>query len=446
MMQWASRVRAVLRQHPGLSGKVVQGSLGGLAVKSAYIALQFTVSVVLARALGVADFGTYSVAMAVATLVLIPSHLGFPAYLVRMSALYQSNGEVRRMRALWKCSFRIVTACSVLTVGAIALVIVLFGSTISAGSRDTLLIGLSVVPVLALLMTSGGALRGLGRIVAGQVPEQIGRPAVFLFLLVLLWKTVVLTPNLAMLANLVATILSLVIAQNLLWRHAPAVDTGHATEFSTGLWIRGAMPFMVLAGSQMINHQTDILMLGVMMSPEEVGRYRVAVQVADSLLIVMTAISASIAPHLASVHGRGDWVTIRRMLVTAHRSGIAVLGPVAVLLALFGKHLLELVYGPEYGAAAGAMAILGFGKALYATVGFCGVALSMFGYASTATVVTLFMTGLNVIMNLWLIPLYGVEGAALATSASVLIVNGVLAYWMWRRFGSNVTAIGRIPE
>ena len=48
---------------------------------------------------------------------------------------------------------------------------------------------------------------------------------------------------------------------------------------------------------------------------------------------------------------------------------------------------------------------------------------------------------LNIGLNYMLIPLYGLEGAAIATGASLLTWNALLTYFVWRNLGVNCTIL-----
>jgi len=197
---------------------------------------------------------------------------------------------------------------------------------------------------------------------------------------------------------------------------------------------------MLLSGAQVLNYHTGVVVLGILTSQEDVGLYRVAVQVADGLGMVLIAIAATITPHLARLHARGDWAGLQKVLVNCHRAGVAVLLPAAVMLAIKGETILALVFGPAYTAAARTMAILVLGKTAYASVCFSGAALSMFGLASVATLTTAIAALANVALNLLLVPRLGLEGAAIASAVSSLTTTSVCIAWMRVRYGIGFSA------
>jgi len=221
------------------------------------------------------------------------------------------------------------------------------------------------------------------------------------------------------------------------WRQTPSAMLREARE---------SRHFLLLAGGQVLNYQTNMLLLGVLASPTEVGLYRVALQLVDGLGIAMLAISVVIAPQLARLHAKDDWGKIQRVLVLSHRAAVVVmLLPVGVIL-MFGSSLLELIYGTEYVAAQTALSILSVGKIMYATVGFSGLALGMLGRPGFAAVITFTTVGSNMLLGLLLIRPFGVQGAAVAAAVSMFAANTYALLWLNKQSGRGFAAFSRLGK
>lgn len=442
-----NRLIAFLLRGGGVKGQLLRGGVGSLAIKFGYVALQLTNSILLARLLQPEGYGVYSYVLALAGILAIPGHLGFPNYLVRTVAVYRERGDVSLLRGLVIRSLQIVGAAS-LGVAAVASLVILVSNAESRDfGRPALLAGMLLLPLYALGEAISGALRGLGHVLIGQVPEQLLRPLLFGGLLL---TAEFITPTLAaehaILANVCSAFLTVFCGLALLWSAVKNAVGQSPPQMATRKWLLGALPFSLLAAAQLLNHHTDVIMIGHMLGDRSVGLYRVAAQVGDGLNMVLMAITVVIAPHLATFHSRGDWFSIQRLLVSAHRLGVGLIVPI-VLVLMFGNQLLiKFAFGEAYLDAAKSLLILAIGKIFYATVGFSGIALSMIGRAGIATGGNLLVTALNVALNYMLIPLYGIEGAALATAISAFVVNALLALWIRVKYHRSITAIGRITR
>lgn len=430
------------RPPAGLRRQLLRAGVSSLALKGVFLTLQFAISVYLARTLGPEGLGIYAFSLATVALLTIPGELGFPEYLVRALSVYTVNGATALIHHLTKRSSLLVAAASLGVGLAAAFAIGLMGLRPDAMPPQPLLIALVLVPLLALLETNGGALRGLGYVLLGQVPIQILRPALTLASLLLLTAALdTFGVEHALLATVGATSLALLISRSLLKRRLPRPPA--ASQPPKIPSVRQSLPFLLLAAAQVLNHHTDILMIGALMSQAQVGLYRVAVQVADGLVLALLAITAVITPHLARLHAAQHWTLIRRLLVNSHRGGLAMLLPAAVIISVLSEEILAAIFGSPYAQASGALSILAFGKAAYSTAAFSGVALSMFGYAKVATYGTGGTVLINIALNLALIPLYGIRGAAVATAISSFLVAAALAGWILMRFDINITILGR---
>ena len=116
--------------------------------------------------------------------------------------------------------------------------------------------------------------------------------------------------------------------------------------------------------------------------------------------------------------------------------------PVALALVFLGRWLLSGIFGPEYAVGATALAILAFGQLVTAGMGLAVPILNMTGHERDTAKVLAVSVLVNVTLNALLIPLWGIEGAALAAVISVAMWNILLAVLAYRRLGLHATALG----
>lgn len=438
-----NRLARSLGPATGLRVQLLRASFASVGIKAYYVLAQFAVGVALARMLGPVALGTYAFTMAAVQILVIAAQFGFPVYLLRSIAVCRSQDDMASLKGLAISAMQIVLATSIL--------IMVLGMAWTYGPWATpknippnvMISGLLLVAPLALLATNGGVIQGLGHVVAGQLPDLVVRPTALLAgLLGLAAVGSRLSAQTALLANVATTVLALAVGLRLLARHMPVAARNSVATYDRRLRLQQSLPFLLLAGAQVINYQTDMVMLGLMVTPEEVGLYRVALMVTEGLGIALFAISVVIAPQIAKLHAQQDWPRIQRILVYSHRAGALVMLPAAILVILVGGPVLGLVFGVEFEAASGALTVLALSKVAYATVGFSGLALSMLGRAGAASVITLATVVLNVMLNLVLIPHYGIEGTALATGISEFVVAAIGIVFVKNAHGLDFSAIG----
>lgn len=421
-------------------------SVWSVAIKVTYIILQFGVNVLLARLLGPERLGVYGFIMALVHLLVVGAQFGFPVFLVRTVAVARAHDDNTKIHQLIAGSTRLILILSLMSMSCMFLVTT-SGVVAVDLSVAVIVAGMALIPILALSGATSGVIRGLGHVIMSQLSADIIRPSLFLLWLVLfLVIGEMLTPELALVLHGLSAGLALLLGRILLFRYVPASSRRIGLGVNYTDLLKLSAPFMLLAGVQVLNHQTDTLMLGLLTDQESVGQYRVAVQAADGLGIALYGISITIGPRIATLHSKKDWLGLQRLLVSAHRIGGAIMLPIGLAFAAFGDSIIRLVFGHQYLPAASAFAMLALGKMVYGTVGFSGMALSMLGRAGVAALLAGTTVILNVVLNLWLIPGLGIRGAATATAVSEFVVNAAGLYWMYRTYGRNFSAFARLKN
>ncbi|MGN9777218.1 lipopolysaccharide biosynthesis protein [Micromonospora sp. H33] len=175
-----------------------------------------------------------------------------------------------------------------------------------------------------------------------------------------------------------------------------AIDTG-------AVWIVVLLT-SVLAG------QADAGVFGA------VGRYILAGQLA------MHGLRVAVSHQLSRLLSRGERATAAAVHRQLTAWGLVLSWPIYLLLAVFGLAFLQL-FGPDFTGGATAMTVLALAMLVNTGVGNAQSLLLMGGRSGlhlAATVAGLFVT---VSLGLWLIPMYGVTGAALGWAAGIATEN-----------------------
>lgn len=426
----------------GLRGEVLRSGVGSGAVKVAGTFLSLAVALVLARILGPGGYGIYSYVFALVTILSIPAQFGLPQLVVRETARAQSSDDWSALRGIWRWAGAIVLVSSMLLALIGGLVAVLFSSRFDPLQLATFGWGLALVPALVLARLRGAALRGLRHIVAGQMPDTVLRPALLVvFVLALTFGLgAELTADRAMALHVVAAVLAFGAGAVWLHRTRPAHSRVAHPRFEHRQWARAIVPLGLTASMMVINRHADIVLLGLFVEADEVGRYRVAVQAAMLVAFGLQTVDLVAAPYVTRMYHQDNQARLQRFVTACARVSLAVALPATLVFVLLGEWLLRWVVGVEYIGAAAALAILSLGQLANASMGSVGLLLNMTDHEGiVARTVALAATG-NIIGNLALIPIWGMEGAAVATAGTLLVWNVLLARAVKKRLGVNSTA------
>lgn len=180
-----------------------------------------------------------------------------------------------------------------------------------------------------------------------------------------------------------------------------------------------AWPLGVALLAQQLYFYVDNVFVRAFGGPEELGYYNAAVRLMSFLIMVAQYASLTGLPWLSRRHEQGD------LGVAAARLGqplSAVAGLGCGLALPFAEPLLVGLFGPSFAAAAPSLQwLLGATAAVYVGATLLTAVVSL-GRPRLVLAIAVGALALNVAGNTWLVPLHGIEGAAIATLATELAV------------------------
>jgi O-antigen/teichoic acid export membrane protein len=438
-MKALSEAMTAFRSGVGLKGQLLRGGGGSVAIKLGATLLSIGVGVVLARALGAEGYGDYSFVFALVTVMAIPAQMGLPSLVVRETAKAQVKGDWALIRGLWRWATMIalVISLGLMVVGVLAGSI--FAERFAGARMAAFYWGLTLVPLAALGNLRGAALRGLHRVIQGQLPEFVLRPA-FLIALVLgthqSLSSGALSASDAMMLHALASLLAFIIGAYLLLRARPApLRQERIAKTAPRPWLASALPLGMVSGIYALKENVGLLLLGLFSQSTEVGAFRVAVQGAALIAFALTAANMVIAPHIARLHVECRTQDLQRLLTGATRAIVALALPLAIIFFAFGRPLLELLFGSEFTVAYPALLVLTSGQLVNAATGPVGTALAMTGEERCVMSGNFAALLLNIILLFAFVPTFGTVGAAASSSLSTIFLNIFLTHQAKRRIG-----------
>jgi O-antigen/teichoic acid export membrane protein len=148
---------------------------------------------------------------------------------------------------------------------------------------------------------------------------------------------------------------------------------------------------------------------------------------AAALLQIMAAIPGIanfvIPQEFPALFADGRTADLEKLARTAATLvAILSLGCLAGIL-LFGKPLIRLAYGDSYAGAWGLLLVLAIGSFWDSASGAAGYVLQMTGHHVRLLRLTIGGAALNILLSLFLAPLWGGYGIAVATTVTLILLN-----------------------
>ncbi len=170
----------------------------------------------------------------------------------------------------------------------------------------------------------------------------------------------------------------------------------------------------------------DSIMIGYYLTNADVGVYRVVFQFTTLAVIATTALRATLWPKVSRWNKTREMKNIEESLSRAFSYSLILAVPVFTGGILLGDRLLYFFYGAEFAKGYPVLIILLFTQIVNVFQFFFTMYLGALDRQKESFKVTAVAATANIVLNLLLIPLVGIMGAAIATMVTMSL-NAVLA-------------------
>lgn len=376
-------------------------------------------NIILARTLSVEEFGAFGFAISVATVLSIPVSAGLPMLLTREAASYVQDENWPAYRGLKKVALNwVITSSSLVVLGCFA-----YFSTTTFEAQRTIAIAICLLPFLGLGAIRSGLLRGLGRPILADGPLQVIQPALLILGYVFLAMNGIASVEHALIWYLVVVIVIFLLGSYLL-AQAQSEEVGKAKSEAreTARWARSMAPFAMMSAATILGAQAAVLVAGSMGEEEVVAHLRVAERGALLVAIPFHVLNSILGPHIIQALKANSRSAQKRVSRQSSRITFFAALPVLGILAIGGQAALEMLFGAPYAEASFLPMLVLSGTLVAAmSLGHAGLFLNMSGHEGAALVSNLSSLVLTVTLCLYLIPMMGALGAAIAVSTGVII-------------------------
>ncbi len=436
----SSTLTRLRRALPG--GKALRGdrafildTVGTIGLNVSAVALNFGLVLLLSHLLGPSGFGAYASAYAWTGILAVVAVLGLTPLVIRHTVAYHAAGSRELLRGLLHRTNQAVLIASAITVGAAAI----GGWLLYRGRPELLtpfLVGLVLVPLVALTSLRQAAMQGLGRVVLGRLPETVIGPAVTIVLVALAYAALGHRFDAVWAISLQAAAVagSFLLGALLLRRTLGSEVRKAPPRYETASWLRSALPLFMLNVLMAANAQVGTILLGVIDEPKAAGVFNVAFRVTIFISFVMLAASYPLSPRVARLHVEGDRLRTEQTVIRAARLVLLVSIPVAVVLVAFTPQVLS-VFGSGFEGGVAAVRIMAIGDLVNVLTGFGGLVLVMSGREFDLMVSAGAGSILNIALSAALIGPFGIEGAAIGVAAGLTATNLCATWYAWRKLG-----------
>lgn len=167
----------------------------------------------------------------------------------------------------------------------------------------------------------------------------------------------------------------------------------------------------------------DKILLGIYMTPADVGIYTAALTIASLMLFVYSAFSFNFRPLIAESFAMKKIGEIKNIYSTITKWIFIITAPLLTYIIFYSKDILYLIFGNQFISGSLALSILCVGIAMNGLTGLSGETLVSIRKTKLNLYSEIIGAVSNIVLNIILIPIFGILGAAIGTSISIFLRN-----------------------
>ena len=402
----------------------------------------FLLTFVIAHYYGAQGLGNYVLAIVILQIFTLMSKLGLDTFSIRLIASFSRKNKWKSIQLFRKKILILISITSIASSVAMYFLANIIVDHIDVKVEYVRLSSFFVLPMV-FFMLHYQSLRGLKRIAEFSFFYRMSQ-ATFSIVSIFIISTFIRSNNVPIYAYLtsltIVSVLSIITYQ--FWFSKKAVL--NSEEIIEDLTIRNilkiSVPLMLAQSVQFIMAWTDKLMIGNMMSAENVAVYGVAFRFSMGVSIALMAINSISSPKFAEKFASDDIKGMGKVAMQSAKMIFWTSTPLAAILLIFPKFFMGL-YGAEFLIGFEVLRWLIIGRIVNALSGSVGNLMQMSGQQNIYMNILIIGTVINVVLNYYLIPIYGIKGAAIASVVSLSFWNLTMVYMVKRKFGFSTIYI-----
>ena len=419
-------------------------SLVSLVVKVAAAGLTYLMFVALSRAMGANAYGMFAIGFSLATMLSIVASMGQQTAILRFWPEDKvANRPEKALNAL-KSGWALVVLAGI----GFSLALVLGAAVLGWINQDFGAYAHLFAAALLILPMAGAeygssVLRAQGSVWSALVPRDI------------IWR--ILVPSLIWLFYLQGAELSgadALLLTSVLLAFALLLQffVGKRGGYINGIKFSGLKSYLKTRGeaskwfligtvvdSAALN--VDIVLVGIFVTSESSGVYFNAFRTAALMTLFMYAITLVIAPMVSRHFHAGEMLKAQAVTSLCTWAGFIFSVGIFIVFLLFGDLILSL-FGAEYAQGKIVLIILSVGLLADAATGPTRIVMMMTGHERAYVSIFGGIMGLGFIIQIFVIPQFGLIGAATVNAGSRIIAQTVISWWTYKNVGIDTSLLG----
>jgi stage V sporulation protein B len=417
-----------------MGSKILRGSFFMLIGNLVFRVGGYVYRFLMASLLGPSKYGIIGITLPFQGILQTLSSGGLPPAIAKYVAEYEALDQKDMARQTIYTSLKMVIVLGICCGAFMVFIAAPWLGEVYLQKPETVLplqiVGL-IVPFSSIVGGIRGAFQGVYKmeyIVYSRVVEQIG---------MILFATAFVLIGLSVAGALVGTVLgfifslivSVYIFRNYMGKYIPKPNPDFVFTVSDELKLTKKLlafsfPVVISSIAEMGIYTVCTIVMGRFLSTELIGYFAAADPIARLPLIISISISTALLPAASEAFSSKNQKRLNDYVVKSYKYALLVVIPMCVGIALFSTQILELVYftNPDYVYAASSLAILAIGMTFYSIYVISSSIIQGIGNPRIPMYILIVGLIVTLVLNLILVPEYGIVGGAIATTIACLVM------------------------
>ena len=403
--------------------ELLKGTSFAFSIKIFSAALSFVFAMILARYAGAEGAGAYYLIFSIIAVGSVFGRFGTDISLLRFTAAHAGAKGFKIIKGAYNYALWITFTASLLVT-----LILFFGADLIAnfifknpGLVPLIKLGSFAVIPFSISLLHAEALKGLKSVFF----HMIYLPHAGIIVTPFLICTLLLFPEIKIeylvIAFIGANLVTMLASFFTFHFKIPQIKAAKA-DFEVKKLMNSSFPLFILGLTFIIMEWSSTFVLEIFSGTESVGIYNIAYRLAAPMTFILTALNVIVAPRFAESFHSGDYTGIISYLKNSVKIAFVVGAPILLIILLIPDLLLSL-FGGEFTAGSTALMILATGQFFNILTGTVPQLLMMSGNENNAMINTISGGLTCLILNIILVPFYGINGAAVATVTGMALIN-----------------------
>jgi O-antigen/teichoic acid export membrane protein len=196
-----------------------------------------------------------------------------------------------------------------------------------------------------------------------------------------------------------------------------------------------AFPMFITYFAFLVNNNADVFMLKFFdTSTADIGIYKTVSNIALISATLLVALNTTVQPKMTQLYYKHEMQALRKVTKKSSKLIFWLSLPVYILLFGLAGYIMKL-YGKSFMSGTVPLMILIVGQFVNTACGPVAQLLNATGFHKQFTYISLIGAVFNIVLNIFLIYQYGIVGASVAASLSMILWNLAGVWYIYKKFG-----------